>query len=431
MTDQAHSNWRLETIAVHGGYRPDPTTRAVAVPIYQTVAYAFDDTQHGADLFDLKVQGNIYTRIMNPTTDVLEQRIAALEGGIGALALASGQAAVTYAIQTIAEAGDNIVSASSLYGGTYNLFAHTLPQYGITTRFADPRDPSSFEPLIDARTKAIFAESVGNPLGNVTDIAALADVAHRHGIPLIVDNTVPSPYLLRPFEHGADIVVHSLTKYLGGHGTSLGGAIVDSGKFPWAEHADRFKRLNEPDVSYHGVVYTEAFGPAAYIGRARVVPLRNMGAAISPFNAFQILQGIETLALRVERISDNALKIAQHLARHEHVEWVNYAGLPDHPDHSLVARYLSGRAPGILTFGVKGGRDGGAKFQDALKLFTRLVNIGDTKSLATHPASTTHRQLSPAELAKAGVKEETVRLSIGIEHIDDLLADLDQALAQL
>ncbi|WP_063551187.1 O-acetylhomoserine aminocarboxypropyltransferase/cysteine synthase family protein [Burkholderia territorii] len=431
MTDQASSNWRLETIAVHGGYRPDPTTRAVAVPIYQTVAYAFDDTQHGADLFDLKVQGNIYTRIMNPTTDVLEQRIAALEGGIGALALASGQAAVTYAIQTIAEAGDNIVSASSLYGGTYNLFAHTLPQYGITTRFADPRDPASFEPLIDARTKAIFAESVGNPLGNVTDIAALAEVAHRHGIPLIVDNTVPSPYLLRPFEHGADIVVHSLTKYLGGHGTSLGGAIVDSGKFPWAQHADRFKRLNEPDVSYHGVVYTEALGPAAYIGRARVVPLRNMGAAISPFNAFQILQGIETLALRVERISDNALKIAQHLARHEHVEWVNYAGLPDHPDHPLVARYLSGRAPGILTFGVKGGRDGGAKFQDALKLFTRLVNIGDTKSLATHPASTTHRQLSPAELAKAGVKEETVRLSIGIEHIDDLLADLDQALAQL
>ncbi|OXJ29315.1 O-acetylhomoserine aminocarboxypropyltransferase [Burkholderia sp. HI2714] len=431
MTDQAASNWRLETIAVHGGYRPDPTTRAVAVPIYQTVAYAFDDTQHGADLFDLKVQGNIYTRIMNPTTDVLEQRIAALEGGIGALALASGQSAVTYAIQTIAEAGDNIVSASSLYGGTYNLFAHTLPQYGITTRFADPRDPASFEPLIDARTKAIFAESVGNPLGNVTEIAALAEVAHRHGIPLIVDNTVPSPYLLRPFEHGADIVVHSLTKYLGGHGTSLGGAIVDSGKFPWAEHADRFKRLNEPDVSYHGVVYTEAFGPAAYIGRARVVPLRNMGAAISPFNAFQILQGIETLALRIERISDNALKIAQHLARHENVEWVNYAGLPDHPDHPLVARYLSGRAPGILTFGVKGGRDGGAKFQDALKLFTRLVNIGDTKSLATHPASTTHRQLSPAELAKAGVKEETVRLSIGIEHIDDLLADLDQALAQL
>ncbi|KVM82975.1 O-acetylhomoserine aminocarboxypropyltransferase [Burkholderia ubonensis] len=431
MTDRASSSWRLETIAVHGGYRPDPTTRAVAVPIYQTVAYAFDDTQHGADLFDLKVQGNIYTRIMNPTTDVLEQRIAALEGGVGALALASGQAAVTYSIQTIAEAGDNIVSTSTLYGGTYNLFAHTLPQYRITTRFADPRDPASFDALIDARTKAIFAESVGNPLGNITDIAALAEIAHRHGIPLIVDNTVPSPYLLRPFEHGADIVVHSLTKYLGGHGTSLGGAIVDSGKFPWAEHADRFKRLNEPDVSYHGVVYTEAFGQAAYIGRARVVPLRNMGAAISPFNAFQILQGIETLALRIERISDNTLKIAQHLARHENVEWVSYAGLPDHPDHPLVARYLSGRGPGLLTFGVKGGRAGGAKFQDALKLFTRLVNIGDTKSLATHPASTTHRQLSPAELAKAGVKDETVRLSIGIEHIDDLIADLDQALAQL
>ncbi|WDD91190.1 aminotransferase class I/II-fold pyridoxal phosphate-dependent enzyme [Burkholderia sp. FERM BP-3421] len=429
MTDTTAPEWRLETIAVHGGYSPDPTTRAVAVPIYQTVAFAFDDTQHGADLFDLKVQGNIYSRIMNPTQDVLEQRVAALEGGVGALALASGQAAVTYSILTIAEAGDNIVSSSTLYGGTYNLLAHTLPQYGITTRFADPRDPASFEALIDARTKAIFAESVGNPLGNITDIAALADIAHRHGIPLIVDNTVPSPYLLRPFEHGADIVVHSLTKYLGGHGTSLGGAIVDSGRFPWSEHADRFKRLNQPDVSYHGVVYTEAFGPAAYIGRARVVPLRNTGAAISPFNAFQILQGIETLALRLDRISENALKVAQHLARHEKVEWVNYSGLPDHPDHALVKRYLSGRGPGILTFGVKGGRTGGAAFQDALKLFTRLVNIGDAKSLATHPASTTHRQLSPDELAKAGVREETVRLSIGIEHIDDLLADLDQALA--
>ncbi|MBN9094513.1 O-acetylhomoserine aminocarboxypropyltransferase/cysteine synthase family protein [Pandoraea pnomenusa] len=420
--------WRLETLAVHGGYRPDPTTRAVAVPIYQTVAFAFDDTQHGADLFDLKVPGNIYTRIMNPTQDVLEQRVAALEGGVAALALASGQAAVTYAIQTIAEAGDNIVAASALYGGTYNLLAHTLPLSGITTRFADPRDPASFEPLIDDRTKAIFAESVGNPLGNVTDVAKLADIAHRHGIPLIIDNTVPSPYLLRPFEHGADIVVHSLTKYLGGHGTSLGGAIVDSGKFPWAEHKARFKRLNEPDVSYHGVVYTEAFGPAAYIGRARVVPLRNTGAAISPFNAFQILQGIETLALRLDRITDNALEVAQFLQTHPKVEWVNYAGLPDHPEHALVEKYLSGRGPGILTFGVKGGREAGAAFQDALQLFTRLVNIGDAKSLATHPASTTHRQLSPEELRKAGVSEETVRLSIGIEHIDDLLADLDQAL---
>lgn len=431
MTEAKKPEWRLETIAVHGGYKPDPTTRAVAVPIYQTVAYAFDDTQHGADLFDLKVAGNIYTRIMNPTTDVLEQRVAALEGGIAALALASGQAAVTYAILTIAEAGDNIVSSSTLYGGTYNLFAHTLPQYGITTRFANPSDLAAFEAQIDERTKAIFAESVGNPMGNITDIAALAELAHRHGLPLIVDNTVPSPYLLRPIEHGADIVVQSLTKYLGGHGTSLGGAIIDSGKFPWAEHKARFKRLNEPDVSYHGVVYTEAFGPAAYIGRARVVPLRNTGAAISPFNSFQILQGIETLALRVDRIVENAVKVASYLREHPKVEWVNYAGLPDHPDHALVRKYLGGKAPGLFTFGVKGGREAGARFQDALQLFTRLVNIGDAKSLATHPASTTHRQLNPEELQKAGVREETVRLSIGIEHIDDLLADLDQALAQV
>ena len=431
MTEAKKPDWRLETIAVHGGYRPDPTTRAVAVPIYQTVAYAFDDTQHGADLFDLKVAGNIYTRIMNPTTDVLEQRVAALEGGIAALALASGQAAVTYAILTIAEAGDNIISSSTLYGGTYNLFAHTLPQYGITTRFANPSDLAAFEAQIDDRTKAIFAESVGNPLGNITDIAALAELAHRHGLPLIVDNTVPSPYLLRPIEHGADIVVQSLTKYLGGHGTSLGGAIIDSGKFPWAEHKARFKRLNEPDVSYHGVVYTEAFGPAAYIGRARVVPLRNTGAAISPFNSFQILQGIETLALRVDRIVENAVKVASYLREHPKVEWVNYAGLADHPDHALVQKYLGGKAPGLFTFGVKGGREAGARFQDALQLFTRLVNIGDAKSLATHPASTTHRQLNPEELQKAGVREETVRLSIGIEHIDDLLADLDQALAQV
>ncbi|MFJ1300010.1 O-acetylhomoserine aminocarboxypropyltransferase/cysteine synthase family protein [Pseudomonadota bacterium AL_CKDN230030165-1A_HGKHYDSX7] len=431
MSADNQPNWRLETIAVHGGYRPDPTTRAVAVPIYQTVAFAFDDTQHGADLFDLKVAGNIYSRIMNPTTDVLEQRVAALEGGIGALALASGQAAVTYALQTIAEAGDNIVSSSTLYGGTYNLFAHTLPQFGIETRFADPRDLSTFERQIDARTKAIFAESVGNPLGNVTDIAALAELAHRHGLPLIVDNTVPSPYLLRPIEHGADIVVQSLTKYLGGHGTSLGGAIIDSGKFPWAEHKARFPRLNTPDVSYHGVVYTEAFGPAAYIGRARVVPLRNTGAAISPFNAFQILQGIETLALRVDRIVENAVKVAGFLREHSKVEWVNYAGLADHPDHALVKKYLGGKAPGLFTFGLKGGREAGARFQDALQLFTRLVNIGDAKSLATHPASTTHRQLNPDELKKAGVSEETVRLSIGIEHIDDLLADLQQALEKV
>ena len=420
---------KLETLDVHAGYSPDPTTKAVAVPIYQTVSYAFDDTQHGADLFDLKVPGNIYTRIMNPTQNVLEQRVAALEGGIAALALASGQSAITYAIQTITEAGDNIVSAATLYGGTYNLFARTFPQFGIEVRFADYRDPESFAPLIDARTKAIYIESIGNPLGNVTDIEKLAAIAHRHGVPLIVDNTVATPYLLRPIEFGADIVVHSLTKYLGGHGNSLGGAIVDSGKFPWAEHKQKFRRLNEPDVSYHGVVYTEALGPAAYIGRARVVPLRNTGAAISPFNAFLILQGIETLPLRMERTVDNTLRVAQFLERHAKVKWVNYAGLPGHRDHALAQKYLGGRPSGILTFGVAGGLAGGARFQDALKLITRLVNIGDTKSLACHPASTTHRQLSPEELAKAGVTEDTVRLSIGIEHIDDILEDIGQALA--
>jgi O-acetylhomoserine (thiol)-lyase len=420
---------RIETIAVHGGYSPEATTKAVAVPIYQTTSYAFDNTQHGADLFDLKVPGNIYTRIMNPTQDVLEKRVTEMEGGIAALALASGQAAVTYSILTISEAGDNIVSASTLYGGTYNLFAHTLPQYGIGVRFADYREPDAFEKLIDAKTKAVFCESIGNPLGNITDFARLADIAHRHGIPVIVDNTVPSPYLCRPFEHGADIVVHSLTKYMGGHGNSIGGILVDSGKFPWAEHKQKFKRLNEPDVSYHGVVYTEALGPAAYIGRARVVPLRNMGAAISPFNSFLVLQGIETLPLRMDRICENTLKSVQFLQKHPKVTWVNYAGLPDHKDHGLVQRYMGGRASGIFTFGVKGGREAGARFQDALKLVTRLVNIGDCKSLACHPASTTHRQLSPEELAKAGVTEETVRLSIGIEHIDDIVADLDQALA--
>jgi len=426
----SNPSWKPETIAVHGGYSPDPTTRAVAVPIYQTVAYAFDNTQHGADLFDLKVPGNIYSRIMNPTNDVLEQRVAALEGGIAALALASGQAAITYAIQTIAEAGDNIVSSSALYGGTWNLFAHTFPQFGIEARFADHREPESFAKLIDDKTKAIFVESIGNPLGNITDIEAIARIAHAHGVPLIVDNTVPTPYLLRPIEHGADIVVHSLTKYLGGHGTSIGGAIVDSGKFPWAEHAKRFPRLNEPDVSYHGVVFTEALGPAAYIGRARVVPLRNTGAALSAFNAFLILQGIETLALRMDRINQNALTVANHLKQHPKVAWVSYAGLPDHPDYALAQKYLrGGGASGLLTFGLPGGREAGAKFLDALALFTRLVNIGDAKSLATHPASTTHRQLAPDELAQAGVSEDTVRLCIGIEHADDLISDLDQALA--
>lgn len=423
----------FETLAVHAGYTPDPTTKAVAVPLFQTVAYAFDSAQHGADLFDLKVPGNIYTRIMNPTQDVLEQRLAALEGGIAALALASGQAAVTYAVLTIAEAGDNIVAASGLYGGTYNLFAHTLPQYGIESRFFDYRRIDTLETLIDERTKAVFVESLGNPQGHVSDIAKLAEIAHRHGVPLIVDNTVPTPYLSRPIQHGADIVVHSLTKYLGGHGTAVGGAIIDSGKFPWAQHKLRFRRLNEPDASYHGVVYTDALGPAAYIGRARVVPLRNIGAAISPFNAWLILQGIETVALRLDRISANALAVARHLRAHQKVAWVNYAGLEDHPDHALVEKYLSGQASGLLTFGVKAqsglAREAGARVLDALKLFARLVNIGDAKSLATHPASTTHRQLSPEELVRAGVSEDALRLSVGIEHIDDLLADLDQALA--
>jgi O-acetylhomoserine (thiol)-lyase len=420
---------KIETLAVHGGYSPEPTTKAVAVPVYQTTSYAFDSTQHGADLFDLKVAGNIYTRIMNPTTDVLEKRLAALEDGVGSLALASGMAAITYAIMTIAEAGDNIVTTSALYGGTYNLFAHTLPQYGIEVRFAEYHDIAGMEKLVDARTKAVFCESVGNPAGNVPDIGAMAEMAHRHGVPLMVDNTVPTPYLCRPFDHGADIVVHALTKYLGGHGNSIGGAIVDSGKFPWAEHKARFRRLNEPDVSYHGVVYTEALGAAAYIGRARVVPLRNMGAALSPFNSFLILQGIETLAVRMDRICENTMAVAEFLKNHPKVTWVRYAGLPDHEDHAMVKKYLGGRASGILSFGIKGGREAGARFIDALKLIVRLVNIGDAKSLACHPATTTHRQLSPAELLRAGVSEDMVRLSIGIEHIDDIRADLEQALA--
>ncbi|MCP5420744.1 MAG: aminotransferase class I/II-fold pyridoxal phosphate-dependent enzyme [Gammaproteobacteria bacterium] len=420
---------KLETLAIHGGYKPDPTTKAVAVPIYQTTSYAFDDTQHGADLFDLKVVGNIYTRIMNPTSDVLEQRVAAMEGGVGGLALASGQAAVTYSIMTIAGAGDNIVTTSTLYGGTYNLFAHTLPRFGIEVRFADYRDMNALAALIDDKTKAVFCESIGNPAANVVDFGALADVAHAHGVPLIVDNTVPTPYLCQPFAHGADIVVHSLTKYMGGHGTSIGGVLVDSGKFPWAEHKERFKHLNEPDPSYHGVVFTEAMGPAAYIARARVVPLRNMGAAISPFNSFLIMQGIETLPVRMDRHCENAQAVALHLRGHTQVEWVKYPGLPDNPEKPLVDKYMSGKGSGILSFGIKGGREHGAKFIDALQLVTRLVNIGDAKSLACHPATTTHRQLSPAELEKAGVSEDLVRLSIGLEHIDDILEDVEQALA--
>ncbi|CAM3471842.1 bifunctional O-acetylhomoserine aminocarboxypropyltransferase/cysteine synthase [Parendozoicomonas haliclonae] len=419
---------KIETKAIHAGYSPEPTTKAVAAPIYQTTSYAFDSTQHGADLFDLKVPGNIYTRIMNPTTAVLEERMAALEGGIGALAVASGMSAITYAIQTITEAGDNIVSINKLYGGTYNLFAHSLPKQGIEVRMAPHDDIDALAALIDDNTRAVFCESIGNPLGNIVDIEALAKVAHARGVPVIVDNTVASPALLRPFEHGADIVVHSLTKYLGGHGTSVGGVIVDSGKFPWAENAERFPMLNTPDPSYHDVVYTEALGEAAYIGRARVVPLRNTGAAISPMNAFQIIQGIETLALRMERHCSNALSVAQTLQNHPQVEWVNYAGLPESPDHALAQKYMDGHASGILSFGIKGGQEAGAKFIDALQLVTRLVNIGDAKSLACHPASTTHRQLNDEELVAAGVSRDMVRLSIGIEHIDDILADLEQAL---
>ena len=419
---------KLETLAIHAGYSPDPTTKSVAVPIYQTTSYAFDSTQHGADLFDLKVPGNIYTRITNPTNAVLEERVAALEGGVGALAVASGMAAITYAIQTLAEAGDNIVSTAKLYGGTYNLFAHTLPRQGIEVRFAAHNDIAAMEALIDENTKAVFCESIGNPAGNIIDLQALADAAHRHGVPLIVDNTVATPVLCRPFEHGADIVVHALTKYIGGHGNSLGGMVVDSGKFPWAENKERFPLLNTPDPSYHGVVYTEAFGPAAFIGRCRVVPLRNMGAALSPFNSFLILQGLETLSLRMERHCENAQKVAEYLEQHPQVAWVKFAGLKDNPEHELAQRYMDGKPAAILSFGIKGGQEAGARFIDALKLVLRLVNIGDAKSLACHPASTTHRQLDDDELEKAGVPRDLIRLSIGIEHIDDILADIEQAL---
>ncbi|HHX34961.1 MAG TPA: bifunctional O-acetylhomoserine aminocarboxypropyltransferase/cysteine synthase [Gammaproteobacteria bacterium] len=418
-----------ETIALHVGYKSDPTTKSAAVPIYQTTSYTFDDTQHGADLFDLKVPGNIYTRITNPTNDILEKRVAALEGGVAALAMASGMAAITAAIQTIAEVGDNIVSVASLYGGTYNLFAHTLPRQGLEVRFGPYNNLAALEALIDSKTKAVFCESIGNPAGNVVDIQALADIAHRHGVPLIVDNTVPSPALCRPIEHGADIVIQALTKYMGGHGTTIAGAIIDSGKFPWAEHADRFPLLNTPDVSYHGVVYTKDFGPAAFIARCRVVPLRNMGAALSPFNAFLIMQGMETLSLRMERHCENAQKVAEFLEAHEQVAWVNFAGLPSHPDHAMAQKYMGGKASAIMSFGVKGGEAAAVKFIDALQLLYRLVNIGDAKSLACHPATTTHRQLNADEMEKVGVSKDLIRLSIGIEHIDDILADITQALA--
>ena len=417
----------IETKAVHSGYSPDPTTNAVAVPIYQTTAFAFDNTQHGADLFDLKVLGNIYSRIMNPTNDVLEQRVADMEGGVAGLALASGQAATTYSIQTITEAGDNFIAMSTLYGGTYNLFAHTMPQMGIEARFVDPENLDAMPALIDEKTKAVYCESIGNPAGNIVDIEKAAQIAHAHGIPLIVDNTVASPYLCNPIKWGADIVVHSLTKYIGGHGTIIGGMIVDSNNFDWVANKDRFNRLNEPDVSYHGVVFTET-GLPPYILRARVVPLRNMGAALAPMNTFLALQGLETLPLRMDRICENTLAAAKHLQDHDRVEWVRYSGLEDSPHKALLDKYMGGRGSGILSLGIKGGIEAGTKFIDALQLITRLVNIGDAKSLACHPASTTHRQLEGDELAAAGVSADMVRLSIGIENIIDIIADIDQAL---
>jgi len=418
-----------QTLAIHGGYETDPTTRAVTTPIYQTVAYEFDNAQHGADLFNLAVPGNIYTRIMNPTTDVLEKRVSLLEGGVAGLALSAGMAAIHYAVINLAQAGDNIVAIPMLYGGTYTLFASMLPKLGIEVRFAKSDSAADLEKLIDERTKAVFFETIGNPAGNIVDVAAITAMARSHGVATIADNTVATPVLLKPIDHGVDIVVHALTKYMGGHGTTLGGIIVDSGKFPWAEHKARYPMFNEPEESYHGVVYVDALGPAAYIGRARTVPLRNTGSALSPFDAFQLLQGIETLPLRMERHCQNTQRVAEHLQEHRAVQWVSYAGLKNHPHHALAQKYMKGRASGILTFGVKGGFDAGVKFYDALKLFKRLVNIGDAKSLACHPASTTHRQLSEEEQRKVGVAPEAIRLSVGIEDIEDILADLDQALA--
>ena len=419
---------RDETMAIHGGYETDPTTHAVAVPIYQTVAYEFDNARHGADLFNLAVPGNIYTRIMNPTNDVLEKRVAALENGVAGLALSAGSAAVNYSILTIAQAGNNVVSVPLLYGGTYTLFAHMLPKQGIEVRFADDDSPASLERLIDGKTIAVFAETIGNPAGNIADIEAIADMAHSHGVPVIVDSTVTPPPLLKPIDYGVDIVVHSMTKYMGGHGNSLGGVIVDSGKFPWAEHASKYPCLTQPEPAYHGIVYSDALGPAAYIGRVRTVPLRNTGSALSPFNAFLLLQGLETLPLRMERHVDNAMAVANHLQSHNQVAWVHYAGLPDSRYYDLAQKYTNGRPSALLSFGVKGGYDAGVKFYDALKLFKRLVNIGDAKSLAAHPASTTHRQLTESEQADAGVTPDMIRLCIGIEHIEDIIADVDQAL---
>ncbi|MEC7549723.1 MAG: O-acetylhomoserine aminocarboxypropyltransferase/cysteine synthase [Pseudomonadota bacterium] len=420
---------KKDTIAIHGGYETDATTNSVAVPIFQTVAYEFDDAQHGADLFNLAVPGNIYTRIMNPTNDVLEQRIAAMEGGVAALAVGSGMAAINYAILTIAKAGDNIVSTPQLYGGTYTLFAHMLPSQGIEVRFAEDDSPEAIEKLIDGKTKAVYCETIGNPAGNIADLEPICQAAHKHGVAVIVDNTVATPALCNPIEFGADVVVHSLTKYIGGHGTSIGGVIVDSGKFPWTEHAARYPELNEPEPSYHGVVYTEALGEAAFIGRARTVPLRNTGSALSPINAFLLMQGLETLSLRMERHCENALAVAEFLEAHAKVDWVNFGGLESDNYHGLANKYCGGTPSSLLTFGIQGGFDAGVKFYDALAMIKRLVNIGDAKTLACHPASTTHRQLTEKEQLQAGVKPETLRICVGIEHIDDILADLEQALA--
>ena len=420
---------KKETISIHAGYETDPTTKSAAVPIYQTVAYEFDNAQHGADLFNLAVPGNIYSRIMNPTVDVLEKRMAALEGGIAGLCVSAGSAAVNYSIINLAVAGDNIVSVPLLYGGTYTLFRHMLPKQGIDVQFADSDDAQDIAKLINSKTKAVYCESIGNPAGNIVDIEALAAVAHAAGVPLIVDNTVASPALINPISYGADIVVHSLTKYVGGHGTTLGGIIIDSGKFDWAKHADRFPMFNEPEPSYHGVVYVEAMEAAAYIGRCRTVPLRNTGSALSAMSAFQIMQGLETLSLRMERHCDNALAVAQYLEGHDQVEWVNYGGLASSKYHDLANKYTNGKPASLMTFGIKGGYDTAVKFYDALGLFKRLVNIGDAKSLACHPASTTHRQLTDEELTSAGVTQDMIRLCVGIEHIDDIKADLDQAFA--
>jgi len=419
---------RSETIAVHSGYEPDPVTKSVAVPIYQTVAYAFDSADHGAALFNLEVEGYRYSRIANPTTAVLERRVAALEGGVAALAVATGQAALHFAIVNLADRGGNIVSVPQLYGTSHTLLSHVLPRQGIGVRFSKNDRPDEIEAAIDENTRAVFCESIGNPAGNICDVEALADVAHRHGVPLVVDNTVATPILLRPFDYGADVVIHSLTKYMGGHGTTLGGIVVDSGRFPWAQHARRYPMFSEPDDSYHGMVYVERFGPQAYIERCRSVYQRTMGSVLSPFAAFLLLQGVETVALRIERHVENGRKVAQFLGQHSQVEWVSYAGLPESPYYALAKKYLSGRAPSLLTFGIKGGLEAGKTFYDALKLITRLVNIGDAKSLACHPASTTHRQMTATELKLAGVKPEMIRLSIGIEHADDIIEDIDQAL---